>query len=276
MSNGDDAHGKPARGDYTGEWDPAVVEKAMGALRPILKNWYRSEVRGLDHIPEGGALITGNHSGGFFTMDIPTLAVDFFERFGYDRQLYGLGHDVLFRGPQGDLLSKAGMLRASPDNAARALKAGATVIVYPGADYDAYRPTPSANVIDFGNHTGYVRTALAADVPIVPAVTIGGQENQLYVARGRRLARWLGAKRLLRLDSLPITFGFPSGFSILGVFPPNLPLPTKLVTQILEPIDVKDRFGPEPDIADVDVYVQGVMQTAMDKLAEERRLPVIG
>jgi hypothetical protein len=55
-----------------------------------------------------------------------------------------------------------------------------------------------------------------------------------------------------------------------------VPLPTKIVMQVLEPIDVIAQFGEEPDIDAVDAHVRLVMQKALDGLAKERRLPVIG
>jgi len=58
--------------------------------------------------------------------------------------------------------------------------------------------------------------------------------------------------------------------------PPNLPLPTKIVTQVLEPIDIIARFGPDPDVDEVDVYVRSVMQGALHELARKRRFPIIG
>jgi hypothetical protein len=58
--------------------------------------------------------------------------------------------------------------------------------------------------------------------------------------------------------------------------PPNLPLPTKIVTQVLEPIDITARFGPDPDVAEVDVYVRSVMQSALSELARKRRFPILG
>jgi hypothetical protein len=60
------------------------------------------------------------------------------------------------------------------------------------------------------------------------------------------------------------------------IVPPNLPLPTKIVTAILEPIDVVARFGGKPRVADVDAHVRSAMQTALDRLARERRFPVLG
>ena len=73
-----------------------------------------------------------------------------------------------------------------------ALRAGAVVMVFPGGDYEVYRPTLSENVIDFEGRTGYVRTAIDAGVPIVPAVSIGGQENQFYLSRGTGWRRHFG------------------------------------------------------------------------------------
>jgi 1-acyl-sn-glycerol-3-phosphate acyltransferase len=262
-------------GNFTGDWDPAFMQRFIALVRPLTKHWFRSEVHGLERIPLGGSLVVGNHSGGFFTTDIPVFATAFFEHFGYDRRLYSLGHDALFRGPQAEVLMRIGLLRANRENAQQALKSGAALIVFPGGDYDAYRPTSSANVIDFGNRKGYVKTALEAGVPIVPVVSIGGQENQIYLTRGRWLARRLGLKRLLRLDALPITFGVPFGASLL-VLPLNLPLPTKVVTEVLAPIDIVETFGQNPDLSEVDAHIRDVMQAALTRLAAERRLPVLG
>ena len=67
----------------------------------------------------------------------------------------------------------------------------------------------------------------------MPTVSIGAQESQLFLARGTSLAKRLLPKRL-RTEILPVTLGFPFGFSVFFL-PPNLPLPTKVVTQVLEP-----------------------------------------
>jgi hypothetical protein len=88
------------------------------------------------------------------------------------------------------------------------------------------------------------------------------------------LARALRLDKLMRVKILPISVGFPFGLS--AVVPVNVPLPTKIVMQVLAPIDVAAEFGEEPDIDEVDSHVRHVMQQALDGLAKERRLPVIG
>ena len=83
----------------------------------------------------------------------------------------------------------------------------------------------------------------------------------------------IGIKERMRTDILPISLGFPFGLTLL---PLNLPLPTKVVTQVLEPIDIAAKFGDEPDVEAVDAHVRAVMQEALDGLAAERRFPIIG
>jgi len=257
-----------------GRFDPGLTQRMIGVMRPLLKTYFRSEVRGLDSFPPGGALVVGNHSGGMFPMDVPIFSVDFYDTFGYGRPVYTLSHDILFMGPTGPFFRRTGYIRANRENAAKALRSGGVVVVFPGGDYDAYRPTLSENVIDFNGRKGYVRTAIEAGVPIVPAVSIGGQETQLYLSRGTWLAQRLGLKRLLRSDILPLSFGFPFGFS--AAVPPNLPLPTKIVTQVLEPIDITAQFGEEPDIDEVDEHIRSVMQQGLKELAGKRRFPNLG
>jgi 1-acyl-sn-glycerol-3-phosphate acyltransferase len=256
------------------KWDPGLTERVMGWIRPLIKGYHRAEVRGLESFPAGGALVVSNHSGGLFAMDVPVFATGFYEQFGYDRPVYTLSHDVIFTGPTGEFFRRTGFIRANHENADEALRSGGVVVVFPGGDYDVYRPTLSENVIDFDGRTGYVRAAINAGVPIVPAVGIGGQESQLYLSRGMGLAKALRLDKLMRVKILPISVGFPFGLS--AVLPVNVPLPTKIVMQVLEPIDVIAQFGEDPDIEAVDAHVRKVMQKALDGLAKERRLPVIG
>jgi 1-acyl-sn-glycerol-3-phosphate acyltransferase len=256
------------------KWDPVFTAQATKVVAPIIKRWFRVQVRGLESIPAtGGALVVSNHSGGALTPDPLVFAPAFYGTFGYDRPLYILAHYGVFFTPLRGYLGRIGAIHASPENASKALHSGAVVLVYPGGDYDAYRPTRSQNVIDFNRRTGYVKVAIETGVPIVPVVSIGAQETQLCLSRGDRLAKRLGLHHI-RLDILPITVGLPFGVTMF--FPANFPLPTKIVNQVLDPIDVFARFGRNPDVAEVDAYVRSVMQNALDQLARLRRFPVLG
>ena len=270
--------GEEARPSQVGRWDRGLTRHLVDLLRPVVKVYHRSEVRGLERIPSGRCLLVGNHSGGLTTPDLTIFAVDYYEKFGYERPLYALAHDSLFHGPAAEFLPHLGIIAASPENAAEALATDTAVLVFPGGDMEVYRPTMMENVIDFAGHTGYVSTAVAAGAPIVPVVSIGGQETQMYLSRGVWLARALKLdrleRRLLRTDILPVSFGFPFGLSVL--VPVNMPLPSKIISEVLEPIDVVAQWALHPDAEKVDGRIRRVMQAELDRLARRRRLPIIG
>ena len=73
-----------------------------------------------------------------------------------------------------------------------------------------------------------------------------------------------------------LIFIIPTFAKMFMDFGGDLPLPTKIVMQVCEPIDIVAQFGENPDVDEVDAHVRGVMQAALDKLAAERRFPIIG
>src|SRR5215475_11360340 len=153
-------------------FDASLTERVVGLTRPLVKRYFRADVRGMRNVPPGASLVVSNHSGGMLTPDMSVFAVGYYDKYGYDRPLYTLAHDMLFNTPAAELLRRTGVIRATRDNAAHALAIGAVVMVFPGGDQDAYRPTAERHVIDFGGRTGYVKSALEAGVPIVPAVSV--------------------------------------------------------------------------------------------------------
>jgi len=94
------------------------------------------------------------------------------------------------------------------------------VLVYTGGDYETHRPSREAGGVDFDHRQGFIEMALERGLPIVPVVSIGGQETALFLTR-------------------------------------------KCV-------------GSRPSLDDAHDHVVGVMQRALDDLAAERRLPIVG
>ena len=129
--------------------------------------------------------------------------------------------------------------------------------------------------MDFHDRKGFVRLALDAGVPIVPVVSVGGQETAIFLSNGQRLARALRLDRLLRLKVLPISLALPWVVNV-GDFLGHLPLPAKITVQVLDPIDLKKRFGRNPDHDEVYEQVTTLMQDTLSSMAAERRYPVIG
>src|ERR1700753_4316085 len=96
--------------DELTKWDPGLTERVMGWLRPLIKGYHRAEIHGLEDFPPGGALVVGTHSGGLFAMDVPVFATGFYEKFGYERPVYTLGHAIIFPGPTAALFRRTGCL----------------------------------------------------------------------------------------------------------------------------------------------------------------------
>jgi 1-acyl-sn-glycerol-3-phosphate acyltransferase len=266
----------PARRDAVvlARREPAWAELTVPVIWPFLKAWFRPDVRGLDRIPASGpVLLVGNHSGGNVAPDTLVFTAAFIRRFGARRPFYQLAHDLVVAAPWLAPLRWYGTIAASPDNACAALRAGAAVLVYPGGDWEAHRPVWQGHRVDFHDRHGFVRLALETGAPIVPVVSIGGQETALFLSRGERLVRTLRLHRRLRLDVVPISIALPWGLDVGDVFG-HLPLPAKITIDVLPPIDVGARFGDDADAA-YDAIVAN-MQRALDRLATERRWPVLG
>jgi 1-acyl-sn-glycerol-3-phosphate acyltransferase len=257
--------------------DPDYLREMLPLLWLISTFYFRGEVRNLGNIPEDGpALLVGNHSGGNVIPDSFIFTLAFSTYFGVERRYFQLAHNLAIAWPViGDLLRRSGTISASPENAEKALESGAPVLVYPGGDWETHRPSWEGDKVDFAGRKGFIRLALEAGVPIVPVVSVGGQETALFLSRGAGLAKALRLDKLFRLKVLPISIAAPWGLNV-GDFLGHIPLPAKITIEVLPPIDVREEFGPDPDHDEVYDHVTGQMQDALDALAAERRFPVIG
>jgi 1-acyl-sn-glycerol-3-phosphate acyltransferase len=252
--------------------DPEHIRATLPAYKAVTDRYFRVKVSGLEEIPaEGPVLLVGNHSGGTLIADTFAFTYAFYEHFGADRAFHQLAHDLVFKLPGLSTLSRYGTVPASHDNGERALDRGAAVLVYPGGDWETYRPAWHSDRSEFGGRKGFVRLAQAKGVPIVPVVAIGGQETAFFTTRGERAARLLQLDKLFRLKVLPVALAPPAGVTVLDM-PLRVPLPAQITIRVLPRIDLDAAAAPDA------VYdlVTGRMQAALDELAAERDLPVVG
>ena len=258
------------------ERDPDYIRESLPGLWLLSSLYFRGEVRGLGNVPEEGAvLLVGNHSGGNLTPDTGVFTLAFSSYFGVERAFYQLAHNLVLSMPGLSFLRKYGTVAASPENARKALRAGAAVLVYPGGDYEVHRPIWERHRVDFDGRKGFIRLALQEDVPIVPVVSVGGQETSIFLSRGESLARALNLDRLFRLKVLPVSLALPWVINV-GDMLGHFPLPAKITIEALPPIHLREEFGEEPDLEEVYDHLMRLMQETLDALAAERRLPVIG
>jgi 1-acyl-sn-glycerol-3-phosphate acyltransferase len=262
-------------GNDVDAWDPRYIRRVLPAWRAVMGTYFRGEVRGLDNIPsEGPSLLVGNHSGGTLIADTFVFAGEFYAHFGPNRRFHQLAHDIAARLP-GVGLARWGTVAASHDNARAAFERDAPVLVYPGGDYETFRPSWHSDQIEFGGRKGFIKLALEQGVPIVPVVAVGGQETALFVTRGETAAKATGWADLTRIKVLPVALAPPFGISILD-FPLRLPLPAKITIEVHPPIDIAKRFGPNPDHDEVYEAITGKMQDALSDLQDERTMPIVG
>jgi 1-acyl-sn-glycerol-3-phosphate acyltransferase len=258
------------------ERDPDYIRETMAGAWLLASLYFRAEVHGLEKIPsEGPVLLVGNHSGGNVTPDTTVFTLAFTAYFGVERRFYQLAHNLVLAMPGLGWLRRYGTVAASPDNANLALDQGAALLVYPGGDYEVHRPSWETAKVDFGGRKGWIRLALEKDVPIVPIVSLGGQETALFLSRGEGLSRLLRLDKLFRLKVLPISLALPWGLNI-GDMAGHIPLPAKIRVRALDPVHVREEFGEDPDLDEVYDHVVSRMQAALDHMARDRVLPVIG
>jgi 1-acyl-sn-glycerol-3-phosphate acyltransferase len=262
------------QGDDLDAWDPEYIRATLPLMRATFGNYFRGEVRGLENIPDGPSLLVGNHSGGLMIADTFVFANEFYDYFGPDRRFHQLAHDFAARNPSLGVIRRYGTIAASHRNAERAFERGAPVLVYPGGDYETFRPSWHGDQIEFGGRKGFIRLALQQGVPIVPVVAVGGQETALFLTRGERAARLIGLDRLARIKVLPVAIGPPFGINLLDL-PLRVPLPAKITVEVLPPISL-EAYGPDPDHEAIYEEVTGEMQDALDDLAGERSIPLVG
>ena len=267
-------------------FDEGFTRRIVRFLEPLLRTYFRAELRGAENFPTQQSILVANHDGGMLPLDGLIIGSGWHKRHDFKKPMHVLCHDIVLR--FAPWLRRVGAILADRHNLDAVMDAGHSVLVYPGASRETFRTFWERKQITLGNRTGFVKHALTRGVPITPVVSAGAHETFLVLWRGTWLANRLGFTRLFRADVFPIVAGLPFGIW-LGACLPQLPLPAKITVQVLPSIDVRaeaQRFLGRP-LTDADLdnpavvefcfhRVRDTMQRALDGLYAERRFPVIG
>lgn len=261
-------------------FNPKLTANAAKLYLPVLEKYHRAKFLGFGNIPQTSFLGVGNH-GGMHFMPESLLWITKYHSMNPRVHMATLIHNISHK--LGSLiklpLSNFGLIEANPETALRALQEGFAVTVYPGSDRDNSKPFTERNKIDFFDHTGYVKLALRAGVPILPVVGIGGAETVFVLSAGEKIAEATGLKKLLKLHTWPVYWSFPFGWHIGHLPYFSLPLPSQITISVLPPYylnqyKAEDADNPEV-VQKINEQIIVLMQEEMDKLANGR-IPVIG
>jgi len=257
--------------------DPAFIAE-LSPLLTAVNAYFGTELEGWEHVPkQGPCLLVGNHSGGAGTNDFAFLLYHWLKERGPEAPLYGLAYNLLFSAPLlGTALRRMGVVPASHTNARKALAMGAAVAVFPGGDYEVFRPWSERNRIDFAGRMGFITLAISSGVPVVPMTIHGAHQSTLVLTRGRRLAQLAGMDRLA-VNVFPLIWNIPLGLT--PAFVPSLQLPSKVTVHFGAPLDWSGygaRQARDPMVLQA-CYAQitGVMQQTLNRLARRRPYPVL-
>lgn len=264
-------------GEDPEDLDPAAVMAVVDRLRPWFgpdHAYFRTEVTGWERIPDRPTLFVGNHSGGTSIPDTWGLGVSWYRHFGTARPLHALAHELVFAlDPVGSRFAKLGVLRATRTMARRILvDRGRDLMVYPGGDLDTWRPWTDRYKVCFSGRTGYARTAIATQVPVVPVAHAGSHDSLVVLTDGRRLAEKLHFPELFRARVFPVHLSAPFG---LGIGPlPHLPPPGTYRYRFGDPIAPPAWEGPgdppEALVREFDQACREGLQRQLDALRAER------
>jgi 1-acyl-sn-glycerol-3-phosphate acyltransferase len=252
-------------GDYEVDefgFDKHITDSVyLPLLRPVFRNWFRTEVSGTENIPvDGGALIVANHSG---TIPLDALMLSVAVHEAAERYLRLLGADLLFRMPVlSELARKGGGTLACGPDAERLMGNGELVGVFPEGFKGVGKPFTDRYKLQRFGRGGFVSAALRTGVPIVPASIVGAEESYPMLANVKPLARLFG------LPYFPVTPTFP-WLGPLGM----VPLPSKWLIEFGKPIETSHLSDDVDDPLVVFNLADQVRETIQQSLYEllERR-----
>jgi 1-acyl-sn-glycerol-3-phosphate acyltransferase len=170
---------------FTGYSKP-VAAGLVDTLDRLGRRWH-VDVQGIERLPKGRAILVANHAFGF---DIAFAAARIQAETG--RRVWALGEHLWWTVPVLRRLAAAiGIVDGTPENVDALLAADELVLVLPGGLREAVKPRELRYRLLWGQRYGFVRAALRSGAPMIPIVSLGGDDIFDLVgdafARGRKL-----------------------------------------------------------------------------------------
>ena len=167
--------------------------------------------------------------------------------------------------------NKIGLVPAHPANAQRLLAdEGRLALVFPEGMKGTRKVLWQRYRLRRFGRGGFVRTALRAQVPIIPIALVGGEEAMPIFAHMRTLQRMTG------LLYAPFNHAFPQ----LGALAALAYMPAKFRIRFLEPIDVPSMPAETIDdaaaVQTIAEQIRARIQISLDEMLAQRRSVWLG
>ncbi|MEO1482367.1 MAG: lysophospholipid acyltransferase family protein [Myxococcota bacterium] len=234
-------------------FDPNYVKQYAGFVAWMYRYYFRVQTFGIGNVPDGRALIIGNHSGQlpFDGAMINASALLEREPPRYYRAM--IERFVPATPFASAFMARSGQVLGTPENAKRLLESGEALMVFPEGVRGLNKSWSKRYQLQRFGH-GFMRLALETGTPIVPVVVIGAEEQAPSFVNSRTLGR---------------LFGTPV-FPIIAQGIP-LPAPTKYRIYYGEPMAFEGDANEEDEIIQRKVdEVREVMQNLITRGLEER------
>lgn len=230
-------------------FSPSFLHKVLPAAATLYRKYFRVITRGMEHVPDGRALLIANHSG-----QIPLDGMMIATAMLLDREEPKMTRAMIEKWVPtlpflSMLFSRAGQVVGTPANAHLLLERGEQIMVFPEGSRGISKPwSRRYQLEEFG--LGFMRLALKTRTPIVPIGVVGAEEQIPTLYNAKKLGKMFG------MPSLPITPTF------------MIPLPVRYRIYIGEPL----YFEGDPDDEDraVRAHVDVVQRRIEELIAEGR------
>lgn len=217
-------------------YDPNIVKYVATPVEWLYRQYFRVQVHGMEHVPDGRVLLVANHSGQLpfdgmmigtsliLDRDPPRMARSMVEKWSARLPFVSV------------FFARVGQIVGTPENCRRLLAREEAIMVFPEGARGISKTFDKRYQLErFGQ--GFMRLALETNTPIVPIAVVGAEEQAPSFANIESLAK------LMQMPAFPVTPTFPL-LGPLGL----LPLPSRYSIYFGEPMRFEGHGDEEDEV----------------------------
>lgn len=238
--------------------DPDFTKYTAMVAAVFHRLYFRTNVYGIQNVPEGRAILIANHSGQL-PFDGLVIGMSMFMDADPPRMIRAMVEKWVQTLPFVSILfNRTGQVVGVPENCARLLEREELILAFPEGIRGISKPfTRRYQLEEFG--LGFMRLAIQTGAPVVPVAVVGAEEQFINVGNLDWLAKALGVPALPVVPQLLI----PGA---------QFPLPTKYHVYFGEPMYFEgDPDDDDPVLEEKVWLVRQTIQSMINRGLKERK-----